>query len=146
MVLQRIQLTPYFTHPALLDDKAKNMIFSCYQAKYPNALLIVGTYKYILNEEVVKGKRFIEEAIACGDFIATYIHGVMLLCESNPKGIGNLLEVLNDEHGRHQLLKCRKILLLLAARIALFQTPNFQACQKTRMRHWNWDEPCRVHF
>ena len=65
----------------------------------------------------------------------------MLLCESNPKGIGNLLEVLNDERGRHRLLKCRKILLLLAAGIALFQTPNFQACQKTRMRHWNWDEP-----
>ena len=85
----------------------------------------MGTYKYFLNEEVVEGKRFIEEAIACGDFIATYIRGVMLLCESNPKGIGNLLEVLNDEHGKHRLLKCRKILLLLAAGIALFQTPNF---------------------
>ena len=85
----------------------------------------MGTYKYILNEEVVKGKRFIEEAIACGDFIAAYIHRVMLLCESNPKGIQNFLEVLNDEHGKHRLLKCRKILLLLAAGIALFQTPNF---------------------
>ena len=101
----------------------------------------MGTYKYILNEEVVKGKRFIEEAIACGNFIATYVHRVMLLCESNPKGIGNLLEVLNDERGRHRLLKCRNILLLLAAGITLFQTPNFQACQKTGMRHWNWDEP-----
>ena len=48
----------------------------------------------------------IEEALACGNFIAMYIRGVMLLCESNPKGIGNLLEVLNDEHGKHKLLKC----------------------------------------
>ena len=47
----------------------------------------MGTYKYFLNEEVVEGKRLIEEALACGDFIAMYIHGVMLLCESNPKGI-----------------------------------------------------------
>ena len=97
----------------------------------------MGTYKYFLNKEVVEGKRLIEEALACGDFIAMYIHGVMLLCEPNPKGIGNLLEVLNDEHGKHKLLKCRKILRLLAAGIALFQSPNFQACQKTGMGNWN---------
>ena len=87
----------------------------------------MGTYKYFLNKEVVEGKRLIEEALALGDFIAMYIHGVMLLCESNPKGIGNLLEVLNDEHGKHKLRKCRKILQLLAVGIALFQSPNFQA-------------------
>ena len=81
----------------------------------------------------LKGKRLIEEALACGNFIAMYIRGVMLLCESNPKGIGNLLEVLNDEHGKHNLLKCQKIFRLLAARAALFQSPNFQACQKTGM-------------
>ena len=80
----------------------------CYQAKNPHALLIVETYKYFLNEEVVEEKILIEETLACGYFIAMYIHGVMLLCESNPKDIGNLLEVLNDEHGKHKLLKCRK--------------------------------------
>ena len=52
----------------------------------------MGTKKYFLNEEVAKGKILIEEVVACGDFIATYIHGVMLLCESNPKGISNLLK------------------------------------------------------
>ncbi|KAK9983706.1 hypothetical protein SO802_033231, partial [Lithocarpus litseifolius] len=89
LVFQKIRLTPYFNHRALLDDKAKKLIFSCNEAKNPHALLIVGTYKYFLNEEVVEGKRLIEEALGCGDFIATYIHGVMLLCESNPKGIIN---------------------------------------------------------
>ena len=88
-----------------------------------------------------KKKRLIEEALAYGDFIATYIHGVMLLCESNPNGIGNLLEVLNDEHGKHKLLKCWKIFWLLATGTALFQSPNFQACQKTGMGNWNWNEP-----
>ena len=97
----------------------------------------MGTYKYFLNKEVIEGKRLIQEALACGDFIAMYIHGVMLLCESNPKGIGNLLEVLNDEHGKHKLLKCQKIFRLLAAGTALFQSPNFQACQKTGMGNWN---------
>ena len=57
----------------------------CYQAKNPHALLIVETYKYFLNEEVVEEKILIEETLACGYFIAMYIHGVMLLCESNPK-------------------------------------------------------------
>ena len=66
----------------------------------------MGTYKYFLNQEVIEGKRLIEEVVACGDFIATYIHGVILLCESNPEGIGNLLEVLNDEHETlHDYLK-----------------------------------------
>ena len=102
LVLQRIWLTPYFNHLVLLDDKAKKLIFSCYEAKNPRALFIMGTYKYFLNQEVIEGKRLIEEAVACGDFIATYIHGVILLCESNPEGIGNLLEVLNDEHGKHR--------------------------------------------
>ena len=95
------------------------------------------TYKYFLNEEVVEGKILIEETLACGYFIAMYNHGVMLLCESNPKDIGNLLEVLNDEHGKHKLLKCQKIFRLLAAGTALFQSPNFQACQKTGMGNWN---------
>ena len=99
------------------------------------------TKKYFLNEEVVEGKILIEEAVACGDFIATYINGVMLLCESNPKGISNLLKVLNDEHGNHRLLKCQRILRLLAARTAMYQSPNFQACQKSKMEHWNRDEP-----
>ena len=68
------------------------------------------TYKYFLNQEVIEGKRLIEEAVACGDFIATYIHGVILLCESNPEGIGNLLEVLNDEHGKHTMnIRCNEI-------------------------------------
>ena len=121
--------------------KQKNWFFSCYQAKNPHALLIVGTYKYFLNEEFVKGKKLIEEALACGNFIVTYTHGVMLLCESNPKGIIKLLEILNDEHGKHWLLKCQKILWLLAAGTVLCQIPNFQACQKTGMEHWNRDEP-----
>jgi len=47
-----------------------------------------------------------EEAVGCDDFIATYIHGVMLLYESNLEGIGNPLKVLNDEHGKRRLLKC----------------------------------------
>ena len=78
LVLQRIWLTPYFNHLVLLDDKTKKLIFSCYEAKNPRALLIMGTYKYFLNQEVIEGKRLIEEAIAYGDFIATYIHGVIL--------------------------------------------------------------------
>ena len=90
--------------------KQKKKIFSCYEAKNPHALLMMGTNKYFLNKEVVEGKILIEEAVACGDFITTYIHGVMLFCESNPKGIGNLLKVLNDEHGKHRLLKCQRIL------------------------------------
>ena len=49
-------------------------------------------------KNLLKGKKLIEEALACGNFIVTYTHGVMLLCESNPKGICNLLEVLDDEH------------------------------------------------
>ena len=57
LVLQKIQLTPYFSHPALLNDKAKILIFSCYEAKNLHALLIVGTYKYFLNEEFVKRKK-----------------------------------------------------------------------------------------
>ena len=39
----------------------------------------MGTYKYFLNQEIIEGKKLIEEAVACGDFIAMYIHGVMLL-------------------------------------------------------------------
>ena len=38
----------------------------------------MGTYKYFLNQEVIEGKRLIEEAIACDNFIVTYIHGVIL--------------------------------------------------------------------
>ena len=101
----------------------------------------MGTCKYFLNEEVVEGKILIEEAIACGDFIATHLHGVMLLCESNSKGIGNLLKVLNDEHGKHRLLICRRILRLLAARATMYQSQNFQACQKIGMRNWNCNKP-----
>ena len=101
----------------------------------------MGTNKYFLNEEVVEGKILIEEAVACGDFIATYIHGVMLLCESNPKGIDNLLRVLNFEHGKHRLLKFQRILRLLAVGTAMYQSPNFQACQKTKMGHRSRDEP-----
>ena len=81
LVLQRIRLTPYFSHPVLLDDKEKKkkkLIFSCYEAKNLHALLIMGTYKYFLNQEVIEGKRLIEEAIACDNFIVTYIHGVIL--------------------------------------------------------------------
>ena len=79
LVLQRIRLTSYFSHPVLLDDKAKKkLIFSCYEAKNLHALLIMGTYKYFLNQEVIEGKRLIEEAIACDNFIVTYIHGVIL--------------------------------------------------------------------
>ena len=64
------------------------------------------------------------------------LHGVILLSKSNPKGIGKLLEVLNDEHRKHILLKCRTPL-----RIAMYQSPNFQICQKSGMGHWNCDEP-----
>ena len=101
---------PYFSHPVLLDDKTKNLIFSCYEAKNQHALLIMGTYKYFLNQEIVEGKKLIKEAVLCGDLIATYIHEVILLSESNPKGIGKLLEVLNDEHRKLRLLKCRRTL------------------------------------
>ena len=83
----------------------------------------------------------IEEAVSYGDLIATYIHGVVLLFESNPKGIGKLLEVLNDEHRKHALLKCRTPLRLLATGTAMYQSPNFQICQKSGMGHWNCDEP-----
>ena len=75
----------------------------------------------------------IEEAVSYGDLIATYIHGVVLLSESNPKGIGKLLEVLNDEHRKHIFLKCQTTLQLLATRISMYQSPNFQICQK----NWN---------
>ena len=61
LVLQKIRLTPYFSHPALLNDKAKILIFSYYEAKNLHALLIVGTYKYFLNEEFVEGKKLIED-------------------------------------------------------------------------------------
>ena len=83
----------------------------------------------------------IEEAVSCGDLIATYIHGVILLSKSTPKGIGELLEVLNDEHRKHRLLKCRRTLRLLAIGTAMYQSPNFQVCQKSGMGYWNRDEP-----
>ena len=60
----------------------------------------------------------------------------MLLCESNPEGVDNLLEILNDEHGKHWILKCRKMLRLLAAGTTLYKIPNFQACHKIGMGHW----------
>ena len=78
VVFQRIWLISYFSHPVLLDDKAKKSIFSCYEAKNPHGLLIMGTYKYFLNQEIVEGKKLIEEAAASGDLIATYIHWVIL--------------------------------------------------------------------
>ena len=59
--------------------------------------------KYFLNEEVVEGKNLIEKGVPCGNFIAAYIHGIMLLCESNCGGIDNLLEIVIDEHGKHWL-------------------------------------------
>ena len=59
-----------------------------------------------MNEEVVEGKKLIEKALPCGNFIAAYIQGIMLLCESNPGGIDNLLEILNDENWKHWLLNC----------------------------------------
>ena len=36
-----------------------------------------------------------------------------------------ILKVLNDEHGNHRLLKCQRILRLLAAGTAMYQSPNF---------------------
>ena len=101
----------------------------------------MGTYKYVLNQEIIEGKKLIEEVVSCGDLIATYIHEVILLSESNPKGIGKLLEVLNDEHRKHILLKCQTTPRLLATGIAMYQSPNFQICQKSGMGHWNCDEP-----
>ena len=86
-------------------------------------------------------KKLIEKTLPCENFIATYIHGIMLLCESNPEGVDNLLEILNDEHGKHWLLNCQKILWLLAVGTALYQIPNFQACHKIGMGHWNRDKP-----
>ena len=73
LVLQQIKLTPYFNHPALLNDKKKKkiQIFSCYGAKNPDALLIVGSYKYFLNEQVDEGKKLIEKTLPCPNFIAT---------------------------------------------------------------------------
>ena len=64
------------------------------------------TNTLILNEEVVEGKKLIEKTLPCGNFIAAYIQGIMLLCESNPGGIDNLLEILNDENWKHWLLNC----------------------------------------
>ena len=61
--------------------------------------------------------------------------------KSNTKGVDNLLEILNDEHGKHWLLKCRKMLRLLVAGATLYKIPNFQVCHKIGMGHWNWDEP-----
>ena len=71
LVLQQIKLTPYFNHPALLHDKEKILIFSCYEAENPDALLIVGSYKYFLNEQVDEGKKLIEKTLPCPNFIAT---------------------------------------------------------------------------
>ena len=68
LVLQRIWLTPYFNHLVLLDDKAKKLIFSCYEAKNPRALFIMGTYKYFLNQEVTEGKRLIDLCFPCSSF------------------------------------------------------------------------------
>ena len=65
----------------------------------------------------------------------------MLLCESNLGGIDNLLEILNDEHGKHWLRNCRTMLRQLVAGTALYQIPNFQAWLKIGMGHWNRDEP-----
>ena len=67
----------------------------------------MGSYKYFLNEQVDEGKKLIEKTLPCPNFIAANIHGIMLLCESNTKGVDNLLQILNDEHGKHWLLKCR---------------------------------------
>ena len=117
--------------------KKKIQIFSCYEAKNPDALLIVGSYKYFLNEQVDEGKKLIEKTLPCENFIATYIYGIMLLCESNPEGVDNLLKILNDEHGKHWILKCRKMLRLLVAGATLYKIPNFQACHKIGMGHWN---------
>ena len=108
LVLQQIKLTSYFNHPALLHDKEKILIFSFYEAENPNALLIVGSYKYFLNEQVDEGKTLIEKSLPCPNFLAAYIHGIMLLCESNTEGVDNLLEILNDEDGKHWLSKMPK--------------------------------------
>ena len=97
----------------------------------------MGSYQYFFNEEFVEGKKLIEKVHPCGNFIVAYIHGTMLLCESNLEGIDNLLEILNDEHGKHWLLKCRKMLRLLVAGATLYKIPNFQACHKIGMGHWN---------
>ena len=66
----------------MTKKKKKIQIFSCYEAKNPDALLIVGSYKYFLNEQVDEGKKLIEKTLPCPNFIAAYIHGIMLLCES----------------------------------------------------------------
>ena len=71
LVLQQIKPTPYFNHPTLLHDKEKILIFSFYEAENPNALLIVGSYKYFLNEQVDEGKNLIEKTLPCPNFIAT---------------------------------------------------------------------------
>ena len=65
---------PYFSYLVLLDDYTKNLIFSCYEAKNQDALLIMGTYKYFLNQEIIEGKKLIEEVVSCGDSIATWSH------------------------------------------------------------------------
>ena len=101
----------------------------------------MGSWQYFLNEEVDEGKNVIEKALPCGKFIATYIQGIMLLCESNRGGIDNLLEVLKDEHGKHWLRNCRNTLLHVVVGTTLFQIPNFQACHKVGMGHWNRNEP-----
>ena len=46
-----------------------------------------------MNEEVVEGKKLIEKALPCGNFIAAYIHGIMILCESN-RGGSQIVEAL----------------------------------------------------
>ena len=97
----------------------------------------MGSYKYFLNEQVDEVKKLIEKTLPCPNFIAAYIHGIMLLCESNTEGVDNLLQILNDEHGKHWHLKCRKMLRLLAAGTTLYKIPNFQACHKIGMGHWN---------
>ena len=86
----------------------KILIFSCYKSENPDALLIVGSYKYFLNEQVNEGKKLIEKTLPCPNFIVAYIHGIMLLCESNTEGVDNLLEILNDEDGKHWLSKMPK--------------------------------------
>ena len=97
----------------------------------------MGSWTYFLNGEVVEGKKLIENSLPCDNFIVAYIHGIMLLCESNTEGVDNLLQILNDEHGKHWLLKCRKMLRLFVAGTTLYKIPNFQACHKIGMGHWN---------
>ena len=134
-------MTPYFNHPALLHDKEKTLIFSCYEAEKSPCATNSGKLDILFEWRSRWRKKTNWKISSMWQFYCSLYYGIMLLCESNPVGIDNLLEILNDEHGKHWLRNCWTMLRQLVVGTTLYQIPNFQACHKIGMGHWNRDEP-----